>query len=163
MTKKEQAAKAKSMAKELAARLKPIQVEMKKKVTELRKVAVQGFKELTQSLFDEHPSIVGFVWEQYTPSYCDGGACDFCVVPRQLYLKGEPKDEAQDICEYTYLYDDEKKDPEKAKLAEAAEAIESLIASVPEEDMRTLFGDNTRVTITAKGVKIEEDADIDDY
>ena len=112
------------------------------------------FEQACKSLFDSHPCLVAFKWDQYTPYFNDGDTCEFSV--NDLYFKfTEAPDE-----DHAYTYDDEFYEfmhnaPESPQLL-ASKAVEEVHKLIDEDTYLDLFGDHVEVTVTRDGVETSE-------
>jgi hypothetical protein len=96
---KKKAAKKKVAKKKLslADRLKEAKRAFEKAKRDSVKVGERLFRECVSELFDEHPDLQSFQWNQYAPHWNDGDECVFGVYWDSLSVNGEEEPE----CLYT--------------------------------------------------------------
>ena len=123
-------------------------------------------KEEFKEFFKKVPEVKVIKWAQYTPYFNDGDACVFGVYGpvfsnaegdevSEVTTWGEYNGEQKDIFAFegTYYIPDELK-----KREEQIKEMESLLHNgAMEEVLEATFGDHVQVTVTAKGI------DVDDY
>ena len=162
-------------------RIKELQgqiADLQKKVVEESKAA---FAEVTKWFFDQYPELHSFGWRQYTPYFNDGDTCYFGVYADDLdyngfsYWDDLKEDQSEDgklniikfIREYDHIseYDEDgkytgyHKEPRKgyrADLSEMDKQLTSFIQGLPEEFMKSAFGDHAAITVH-RGGKVEVD------
>lgn len=133
------------------------------KLKEEEKAIYQNeMKGLFKALFEDHPTLMTLVWDQYTPYFNDGDPCYFrrysifCEVDGiDSYDKNEFSSLEDAISECGYpdevmLSTWSKNCPEDIK-----NAIKSL-ESTPDEMFELAFGDGVRVFATREGFEVED-------
>ena len=120
-------------------------------------------KVVVQRFFADFPEVKALQWEQYTPYFMDGDTCEFGVNDvafvstddEEILAEvsyGEYDGEDDDVIVYSQ-YGDEANGALKA----AIKTFNTFLHSDEMEDvLKTMFGDHVRVTVTAKGFKVEE-------
>ena len=145
---------------------------LKKERDELRRklqdAAKDHFKELAATVFVEHPVLQSFAWTQYTPYFNDGEECVFGAHTSNPHLKfgaqpvdgeaEEPEDEEDD-----YFYD---KRNYKGSYAvpgfpntpqeKAGCAVIDFLGTFDDADLKEMFGDHIKVTVSRSGVDVDE-------
>lgn len=58
-------------------------------LSKIRKDGETALKETFKEVFDEFPELKSIRWTQYTPYWCDGGACFFRVNEFQYSISSE--------------------------------------------------------------------------
>lgn len=81
----------------LADRLKEAKRALEKAKRDSVKVGEKLFRECVDELFDEHPDLKSFSWNEYAPHWNDGDECVFGVYWDSLSVNGEEEPE----CLYT--------------------------------------------------------------
>ncbi len=150
----------------LAKEIKKASKILAKAKSDMVKVAKKAMTDASKSIFDNHPKLNSFSWAQYTPYFNDGDTCEFYVhsdyfkmdiggyklasvspyagkVAYEVYLNGE------------YVDSELSKELDGA-IKKAAFDIEELISGIDEDIMRDIYGDHVEVTVTRKGIKIED-------
>jgi hypothetical protein len=128
--------------------------------------ATQLLKEEFKEFFKKVPEVKVIKWTQYTPYFNDGDPCEFSVYG--ITFSNAEGDEVFNVStwgeyggkqkgifafEGTYYIPDELK-----KREEQIKEMESLLHNgAMEEVLEATFGDHVQVTVTAKGI------DVDDY
>lgn len=131
----------------------------REKIADMGKDAV---KALFKRFFAEHPKCTAIGWEQYTPHFNDGDACEFSV--RDFYYTTK---KGVDFKEVSSLYEEDEEDSDgagfrdidsDAKRGEGAikEAVSRLRRAVNENIFETAFGDHVMVIATPKGFHVNE-------
>jgi hypothetical protein len=107
-----------------------------------------------EKLFDAHPELKSFSWTQYTPYFNDGDECTFGTsrdYPVIRLMAGE-KTLAEDEDEEESQYDS---DPGVS--ADLKKKVATLLAAFgDEDDFEAMFGDHVCVTVSRRGVSVEE-------
>ena len=133
----------------------------------------EQFKGWFIEFFKLYPFITKIEWTQYTPEYSDGDPCVFSVYEPEIalaasYIEGHkdvevygsdfedmPLDgEAEPIKNilHTYRFKQSQAAKDPALIA-AVKSIEELFKA--EDVLRHVFGDDARVTATAKKIEVE--------
>lgn len=123
--------------------------DLKSKISELReeskKILKEAFEEGCKAIFAEYPRLKSFMWTQYTPYFMDGDECVFSANYWDLGINGgDPYDEDED---------------EGSESFEAEEnAIQEFLKMFDDgsDDLKTLFGDHAKITITPSGAYVDE-------
>lgn len=138
--------------------LKNLITQMEALRTEFEETALSLVKAEAKNFFDANPDILAVSWSQYAPFFNDGEACEFSV--HEIYACGADPDleegEEHDFSELHYGEHPGVVNSYNAEVHTAAKAFTDLLASIPEEVMRDVFGDDSRVIITRDGIDIEE-------
>jgi hypothetical protein len=134
--------------------------EAKKKMVEMQKeaqqVVQQAFKEATVELFDEHPELKSFGWNQYTPYFNDGDVCVFDTnFDWEVWINGLSSDED--------INDDRRWDSgtsdwvpcEPHELRPLVKIIQEFLKTFSNDDYKDMFGDHVSVTVTRDSVETE--------
>ena len=150
--------------------LKEKQEEIKKMKKEMVEASNKIFTELTKSIFEEHPKVKSFGWNQYTPYFNDGDTCYFSANVDYIYINGDSVDDADwasenNITNYGTWNRDKRQyegrtevpnfnyDPE---LVKANDEIIEFLRNFDNEFFMSQFGDHVEVTITEEGVSVDE-------
>jgi len=103
-----------------------------------------------KEFFDKNPEIKAIVWTQYAPYFNDGEACEFGV--NEMYVTTTDPD-SEDFCTRDVAWGD---DDGIVWEHDAANEFTSTLAAIPEDVMRSIFGDDALVMITPDGIVVEE-------
>lgn len=125
-----------------------------------KKKAKDAFMAELRDVFQRHPEIVCFKWNQYTPYFNDGDTCEFSV--NSVYFSN-----SLDINGWGELDNDDGEEPDGFFCHDIAwkrpreyadlDALASFIgSSTGEEILQFMFGDHVTVTITKDGAETEE-------
>lgn len=130
----------------------------------------ENFNQFTKEIFERHPVLTEFRWNQYTPYFNDGDTCEFSANVDYLYVNGEHEDELKcldekNIVEYgrwdrnlgEYIGRVEEPNPEYNKeLAIAVIEVKEMLKLIPKELYLNMFGDHVEVIVTKEGIEVEE-------
>jgi hypothetical protein len=131
---------------------------IKEQIQQLRKsLETQSkdfFKEASAEIFEKHPELKSFSWTQYTPYFNDGDECVFGAQTDYISvaMKGEDDDEDENEIGSWSLSKATNLTPKQS----AAKDALALLAAFEDEDFKTMFGDHVRVTVSRKGVSVDE-------
>jgi len=87
------------MSNDKFAVLREKQEEIKKLKKEMLDASNKIFTDLTKTIFEDHPKVKSFGWNQFTPYFNDGDTCYFCVNTDYIQINGESVDESDWINE----------------------------------------------------------------
>lgn len=91
-------------------------------------------------IFDKYPELDTVSWNQYTPWFNDGEACEFSVYCDYPRLNNETTDDFwSDATNKPFWFD------------QAEDEIKKIIGRIPDEVLKDVFGDHTTVTIKRDG------------
>jgi len=158
------------MSNDKFAVLREKQEEIKKLKKEMLEASNKIFTDLTKTIFEDHPKVKSFGWNQYTPYFNDGETCEFSANTDYIHINSEPVDESDWINETKITnygtWNREKRvyegrtevpnldyDPE---LSKASEEIREFLRNFDNDFFLSQFGDHAEVTITAEGVSVDE-------
>ncbi len=158
------------MSNDKFAVLREKQEEIKKLKKEMLEASNKIFTDLTKTIFEDHPKVKSFGWNQYTPYFNDGETCEFSANIDYIQINGEPVDESEWISETKITnygtWNREKREYEgrtevpnldyDPELAAASDEIKEFLSNFDEDFFMSQFGDHAEVTITAEGVSIDE-------
>lgn len=124
------------------------------------------FKEATEEIFSKNPKLKSFTWNQFTPYFNDGDTCEFNVY-RDTYLINGSDDyldtwNAGNWLEESYEY---KPDPKEYGLETVQEVhdialgLDKVMNLFTDDDLKSLFGDHTSVTVNRDGTIVTDDYD----
>lgn len=166
--------------KKLKLRLKRVD-ELRAELKTAEKSAAKDIMSLLKLLMKNNPLLLGMRWNQYTPHFNDGDACEFgvhgpyfkfvdSVNPEEKDENGEVDDsqfsdswlEAGQFGELNNKWFDEKADilnhkeitALKKTVNEATEVFDKL--SFMEVELKDMFGDGYQITVTADGIESED-------
>jgi hypothetical protein len=132
--------------------------EMKASQERIAKIAQDAFSKGAKLIFDNHPNLESFAWNQYTPYFNDGDTCYFRVSSdfESMKINGE------DVYDWEY---DSRRDggvgyhhPDFPDGTLASD-LENLIGSFEEDTLLKIFGDHVEVTIARGGKTSVEEYD----
>lgn len=159
--------------KDLKARLAKLD-DIREELKKAEKSATKDVMELLKGLMKSNPLLVGLRWEQYTPHFNDGDACEFSVGEPALKFANsivpakDPNDEDdyEDGWVEDYCIDDEffekKADilnhKDIAALKKTVKDVHTVFAKLSsmEDALLTMFGDHMQITVTADGVESDD-------
>jgi len=158
------------MNNEKFAVLREKQEEIKKLKKEMLEASNKIFTDLTKTIFEDHPKVKSFGWNQFTPYFNDGDTCYFCVNNDYISINGESVDESDWINETKITnygtWNREKREYEgrtevpnldyDPELSKAADEIREFLRNFDEDFFMAQFGDHAEITITAEGVSVDE-------
>jgi hypothetical protein len=158
------------MNKDKFAILREKQEDIKKLKKEMLEASNNIFTEMTKIIFEEHPKVKSFGWNQYTPYFNDGETCTFSANIDYIYINGMSVDESEWISENIITnygtWNREKRvyegrtevpnlnyDPE---LVKANDEIREFLSNFDEDFFISQFGDHAEITVTEEGVSVDE-------
>jgi hypothetical protein len=115
--------------------------------------------EALQELFEKHPKLESFKWQQYTPYFNDGSPCEFGVHSIDSFtFDGEEDPELFDYSTATRENGYKSARLGSDELHAAYDAINTLSAQLEaaEEVLEAVFGDHVEVTVTRDGISVDE-------
>ena len=150
--------------------LREKQEEIKKLKKEMLEASNKIFTDLTKTIFEEHPKVKSFGWNQFTPYFNDGDTCYFSVNNDYISINGESVDESDWINETKITnwgtWNREKRQYEgrtevpnfnyDSELVKATDEIREFLRNFDNDFFMSQFGDHAEVTITAEGVSVDE-------
>lgn len=140
------------------------QVKVRAAREEAQKVMRDAFNEFAHELFASHPEISGFRWKQFTPYFNDGDECVFSVdtdypdvqinehheLAKTPGLSKYVEDESWLAGYELETYTGKPARPIDVYLP-AWESVKTFLRTFDEDDMRAMYDDHVRVTVTNKG------------
>ena len=158
------------MTNDKFAVLREKQEEIKKLKKEMLEASNKIFTDLTKTIFEDHPKVKSFGWNQYTPYFNDGETCEFSANVDYIQMNGEAVDESEWISETKITnygtWNREKREYEgrtevpnldyDPELVAASDEIREFLRNFDNDFFLSQFGDHAEVTITAEGVSVDE-------
>jgi hypothetical protein len=158
------------MNKEKFAVLREKQEEIKKMKKEMIEASNKIFTELTKSIFEEHPKVKSFGWNQYTPYFNDGDTCTFSANTDYIRINEEYVDDSNWVNETIItnygtwnrdkkVYEGRTEVPNlnyDVELSKASDDITEFLSNFDDEFFISQFGDHAEITVTAEGVSVDE-------
>lgn len=123
------------------------------------------FTKVTSLLFDKHPALESFGWNQYTPYFNDGDECVFSANTSYPKINGDDADEMDYDKERVTDYGakevngsrpQKKNEHYNPALAAAQTDVEEFLENIDDSVLRDLFGDHVEVTVTKEGTSVDE-------
>ena len=122
----------------------------------------EAFTEGLAPIFAANPHIEGIIWEQYTPYFNDGDACEFSVKRPAIILSeqvarivrsGEEWDEYEENDDYGYgsMRRFDNWDLRETEFNFEKIGLEAVWDRIPEEIFEAVFGDHVQVRIMRDG------------
>jgi len=150
--------------------LREKQEGIKKLKEEMLEESNKIFTELTKTIFEDHPKVKSFGWNQYTPYFNDGETCTFSANVDYIYINGICVDDSDWISEKTITnYGTWKRETKKyegrtevsnlnydSELVKANDEIREFLYNFDEDFFMAQFGDHAKVTVTEEGVSVDE-------
>lgn len=132
--------------------VKKLQKKMERELQKMISSAVQEF-------FENHPGVISFRWQQYTPYFNDGEPCYFSVYPyfedSLIVLNDNGKEYEEE-----YLWSSSKRHPywNTVEGVSARKELKVLkkVFSKYEDQMEAIFGDHCEVVATKDGFEVSE-------
>ena len=119
---------------------------------EVQDTAKQALTEELKVFFDDFPEVEAVAWKQYTPGFNDGEPCVHSMDDVRLYSKAVFEDQDFDLSD----------DPEELNYwqaeTEAQKRMKAFTKEIHdlEEAWEMVFGTDTMITCTRKGVEVED-------
>lgn len=150
--------------------LREKQEGIKKLKEEMLEESNKIFTELTKTIFEDHPKVKSFGWNQYTPYFNDGETCTFSANVDYIYINGICVDDSDWISEKTITnYGTWNRETKKyegrtevsnlnydSELVKANDEIREFLYNFDEDFFMAQFGDHAEVTVTEEGVSVDE-------
>jgi hypothetical protein len=150
--------------------LREKQMEIKKLKEEMLEASNKIFTELTKTIFEEHPKVKSFGWNQFTPYFNDGETCTFSANVDYIYINGICVDDSDWVSEKTITnYGTWNRETKKyegrtevsnlnydSELVKANDEIREFLYNFDEDFFMAQFGDHAEVTVTLEGVSVDE-------
>jgi hypothetical protein len=158
------------MKNEKFAILREKQEEINKLKKEMLEASNKIFTDLTKTIFEDHPKIKSFGWNQYTPYFNDGDTCTFSANVDYIYINGESVDDSDWVSKNKIInygtWNREKKVYEgrveipnedyDEEMSIATDEIQEFLRNFDNDFFISQFGDHAEIMITAEGVSIDE-------
>jgi hypothetical protein len=157
------------------ARYKEAKDAANKAKAEVKKVAKEALKEMTQVFFSENPAILSIGWDQYTPYFNDGDPCVFSAnieYPAFTFKAKDGKTLAYNAggCELTepgtavrdedveYSEDNDlDQTPYEKEISRHEKAVVKFLKTFDDDDFEQMFGDHVQISVNNKGkITVEE-------
>ena len=133
-------------------RLNDVMIDFNKRMRlmkeEMSKQFQNELKSIFKEVFETYPNVKKMAWTQYTPYFDDGETCIFSV--HEIYVCDEtcdPEDNLYDWLDIS-LGDDKNKYPMITEI--------NNMLSQSEDILLLLFGDHVKITVSPKGIDVEE-------
>lgn len=157
----------------IKAKVEELNASIVQQKQELFKLAKEHFNTLAQELFDKHPDLKQFSWEQYTPYFNDGDVCSFGVYADEPLINGHrPYENSGDeelginfytgqretLSEYnqeTRKWDQRRNPNYNPYHATVIDEIGSFIWAFGQEVLQDMFGEG-RIIVTPGNVEVED-------
>ena len=150
--------------------LREKQEGIKKLKEEMLEASNKIFTEMTKVIFEEHPKVKSFGWNQYTPYFNDGETCTFSANVDYIYINGTCVDDSDWVSEKIITnygtWNREKKVYEgrteipnlnyDSELVKSTDNIIEFLRNFDEDFFMSQFGDHAEVTVTLEGVSVGE-------
>lgn len=150
--------------------LKSKQKQVNSLKSEIQKESSTIFDEYCKFLFETHPRLKSFGWNQYTPYFNDGSTCVFSANTDYLKINGDYVDESVWISKVNIInygkwnsskkvYEGRIEEPNPSYDQELSEIVEKIIDFLNQFDNDFYlhkFGDHCEVLITPQGSIIDE-------
>jgi hypothetical protein len=128
------------------------------------------FNDWCKEIFEKHPKVESFGWNQYTPYFNDGDTCVFSANTDYIIVNGEYADDAEWSSEKNVTnwgtYNREKKVYEgrvevlnenyDRDLDIASTEIRNFLATFDDDFFYNSFGDHTEITVTKEGIEVDD-------
>ena len=158
------------MSNDKFAVLREKQEEIKKLKKEMLEASNKIFTDLTKTIFEDHPKVKSFGWNQYTPYFNDGDTCYFGVHIDEPNINGENgydlKGINKKIIKNYGTWNREKKiyegrievdNPDyNPNLESAVDDVRKFLQMFDEDYFMDAFGDHMEITVYRDG-KIDTD------
>lgn len=129
---------------EVLKKKKELQAELEGVNKTFTKLAEKAFKNWTKDIFSRYPALDSIQWIQYTPSFNDGDPCYFRCYNDYYSINS---DEQEDINEDGFASEE---------IESLKKEVDAWMENFDDDDMERLFGNGAKVTLTKKGVTVDE-------
>lgn len=121
------------------------------------------FTTVSKLLFEKHPALESFQWQQYTPYFNDGEECTFSANKDYLSINGIEADtnfKDKEITNYSGAnkapYPMKTNEDYNPDLALAEEDAIEFLSNIDDSVLRDLFGDHVEITVFKDRTEVEE-------
>lgn len=126
------------------------------------------FTKVAAFLFEKHPKLESFQWEQFTPYFNDGEECTFSArvdypqINGEEYGEGKTRAVDRSYGQYdnvTRSYPNYKETPNPdydAELDAAGKEVKEFLNTIDEQALRDMFGDHKQIKVTREGTEVED-------
>ena len=155
-----------------------------RKITE--ETSKKVFHEAVSTFFKNFPEVYAVRWEQYTPYFNDGDTCTFSVGVPCFFSMKDFEDDIKDDYEYIswarpsdYVYRsaadknnkywetyqeqldkyealEKELGPRLEEIQKGVKQFSNLFNKINDDSMLAMFGDHVQITVTSKGIDIDE-------
>lgn len=144
---------------ESSNKIAALREQMNKLKEEASAAAKATFGDACKELFKEHPKLVAFKWNQYTPYFMDGEPCEFGV--NDLWVR--TTDQSDEDGEYgdgfvecnDRVWDGKKWVDADNEFALICKDVRAVFDLLDEDDCLEMFGDHVEITVNTEGVETE--------
>jgi hypothetical protein len=128
------------------------------------------FEDWCKTVFEKHPKVESFGWNQYTPYFNDGDTCIFSANTDYININGEYADDAEwaneKIVTNWGTYNREKKVYEgrvevpnenyDKELDVATSEIRNFLMTFDDDFFMNRFGDHSEITVSKEGIEVDD-------
>jgi hypothetical protein len=120
------------------------------------------FTDVAKSVFDKHPKLESFGWNQYTPYFNDGDECTFSANIDYVDINGENEYDSNVLQKTIYVqnakgeYIETVNELYNPELAAAQNDVKEFLSNIDESVLRDMFGDHVEVTVSRNGTEVEK-------
>jgi hypothetical protein len=131
---------------------------MNQELSDLKKAHLEKSKKLftdvAAKVFDKHPILESFSWNQYTPYFNDDEECTFSANTDYCEINGEDWDDYK----FSKLnWRDNSPNPDYIpELGSAKEDVKEFLSNIDDSVLRDMFGDHVQVTVKPGGTEVDE-------
>lgn len=132
---------------------------MKAALEEANAVVKDAFSAAAKELFEKHPEMETFSWNQYTPYFNDGDSCEFSANTEQesISINGEDAYEIAKDTDWSGSKPKPLPEDELSPLLPAQKDVAEFLQNFDEDDYETMFGDHCEVVVNRDGtIDVEE-------
>lgn len=140
--------------------------QMNAELEALKKVHLEKskamFTEVAKMVFDKHPALESFGWNQYTPYFNDGDECTFSANIDYPCINGQNEDDSDVLMKTIYKQDETGKyvkvvnENYNPELGLACDDVKEFLGNIDDAVLRDMFGDHVSVTVSRTGTEVEE-------
>lgn len=141
--------------------LEELNESIKKLNSEIANKAQKAILEEVRKIFEKHPKLENFSWQQYTPYFNDGEACNFNVYYDYPIINGVNEDDAfdWDSQKKCLVWNDTLSGMSGDEFMAIASDIKAFLSAIDDSILLAAFGDHRQIKFLRDGSFESEEYD----
>jgi len=132
--------------------LKAKRTELYKQIAEESKIV---FAQESKQLFERHPKLESFSWNQYTPYFNDGDTCEFSANTDYPKINGNEDCSLWGTEFFTWRPEKPANPDYNPEMAVIYKDVRAFLKQFDDDMLEELFGDHKTITVTKDKVEVE--------